>query len=168
MLQSIFVSIYDFFSRRKKLCWAVFFISFAAWVGLSFKVHFQEDITSMLPNSKALHAMNDVISHTQAGEQVVFLMSFKDTTHTDPDSLINAATSLQMDMQAFCGRFIDTIKMQMGQEYEEALLKIFQNNLPLFLTEADYQQLDSLLLPQHIKNTLATNKRILMSPASVV
>src|SRR5690606_2436175 len=55
-----------------------------------------------------------------------------------------------------------------GGGVEEAIIDIFQNNLPLFLTEKDYEQLDSLLQPDRIQQTLEANRRILISPASVV
>src|SRR5690606_11586031 len=94
-MQGLFVSLYHFFTRRKPLFWFVFIATFAAWVFFSLRIRPKEDISSMLPDSKAIRAMNNVISHTQAGEQVVFLLSFKDTSATDPDSLILAADNLQ-------------------------------------------------------------------------
>lgn len=167
-MQQFFVSIYNFFYRRKPLFWLLFIGSFALWIALAFHVRFKEDVASMLPNSKALKAMNDVISHTQAGEQVIFLASFKDSNKTDPDSLISAMNDYQAALQKNCGQWIDTISLQIGDGYEEALVDIFQENLPLFLTEQDYQQMDSLVQPERIAHTLETNRRILLSPASVV
>src|SRR5690606_2687423 len=46
--------------------------------------------------------------------------------------------------------------------------QIFQENLPLFLTEEDYNKIDSLTRPEAIEQNLKQNKRILVSPASVV
>jgi len=168
MLQQLFVSIYDFFRKKKLLCWAVFIVSFAVWLFLGSKIKLQEDVNSMLPDSKAIHALNDVISHTQVGEQVVFLASFNDSTHTDQDSLINATTDFVQQMQHDCGQWIDTIRLQIGEGYEEAFLNVFQDNLPLFLNAQDYKQLDTLLQSERIKTTLEANRKVLLSPASVV
>lgn len=168
MLQGIFTGSYRFFLRNKLVLWALFLGSLALWVFLSLRVKLQENITDMLPDSKAIRAMNDVISHTQAGEQVVFLVSFTDSTHTGPDSLITAVGSLQEAMQADCGPWIDTISLQVAGGYEEALVDIFQNNLPLFLTEQDFKQLDSLTAPARVAQTLDANRTLLLSPASVV
>ncbi|HXS35124.1 MAG TPA: 1-acyl-sn-glycerol-3-phosphate acyltransferase [Flavipsychrobacter sp.] len=168
MLQGFFVSIYDFLKSRKTLCWLLFVSTLCFWGVLASKVKFEEDITSMLPDSRAIRAMNDVISHTQAGEQIIFLVSFKDTSHTDPDSLINVVNGFNGQLHANCSRWIDTVSLQIGESYEESLLSVFQNNLPLFLTANDFRQLDTLLQPEHIKKTLQTNRKILLSPASVV
>lgn len=122
----------------------------------------------MLPDSKAIKAMNDVISHTQAGEQVIFLMSFNDSTITNPDSLISAANNFNEGLLAKERPYIDTISLQIGGGQEEAIVNIFQNDLPLFITENDYQHLDSLTSPEAIKKTLEKNREMLLSPASVV
>lgn len=167
-MQAFFVSVYDFFRRYKALCWILFFSSLALWGFLTSRIKFQEDITSMLPDSKAIKAMNDVISHTQAGEQIIFMLSLKDSTLTNPDSLISAATQFQDQLQQNCRQWIDTISLQMGSGYEEAMADIFQHNTPLFLTENDYRQLDTMLQPAHIRASLEMSRKILLSPASVV
>lgn len=122
----------------------------------------------MLPDSKAIKAMNDVISHTQAGEQVVFMVSFNDTAAVNPDSLINAAADYRELLQTTCAGWIDTIMLQPGGGYQEALVDIIQGNLPLFLNEQDYLKLDTLLQPERINQTLAANRKILLSPAGMV
>lgn len=167
-MQFLFVSIYHFFSRKISLLWIVFALTLGIWTFLATRVQLKEDITSMLSDSKAIRAMNDVISHTQAGEQVVFLMSFTDSTYTNPDSLIGAATDFTATLAKQAGKGIDTISLQPGSGYEEALAGIFSDKLPLFLTDKDYLQLDSLTQPGRIKQTLAANHKILLSPASVV
>ena len=112
--------------------------------------------------------MNDVISHTQAGEQVIFLASFQDSTFTERDSLISVTGDFYNGLLARCKPWIDTVSLQVGGGMEEAMISLFQDNLPLFLTEQDFKQIDTLLQPAHIKATLEANRKILLSPASVV
>jgi 1-acyl-sn-glycerol-3-phosphate acyltransferase len=168
MLQDLFVHIYDFLHRRKALCMAIFLLSFGLWGFLATRVKLQEDISTMLPDSKAIKAMNEVFSHTQAGEQVIFLMSLKDTTASDPDSVIIAANAFREKLVAQCDKYIDTINVQTGGGYEESLADIFQQYLPLFLTEPDYRRIDTLIQPERIKQTLENNRSILLSPAGMV
>ncbi len=165
-MQFLFVSLYNFFQRRKGFLWVSFLASLVLWIGLSLRIELKEDISSMLPDSKAIKAMNDVISNTKAGEQVVFMMSFNDSAYSNADSLILAADSYRDILQTKCGEGIDTILLQPGGGYEEALVDIIQNNLPLFLTAKDYKRLDTLLQPERISKTLEANKKILLSPAS--
>jgi 1-acyl-sn-glycerol-3-phosphate acyltransferase len=167
-MQAFFVAIYNFLHRNKVLCWLLFTVSLAFWVLCATQIRFKEDVSSMLPDSKAIKAMNDVVSHTQAGEQVIFIMSLNDTAATDADSLVAAANDLQEQLLNKCSADIDTIILQPGSGIEESLLDIFKNKLPLFLNEGDYIKLDTLLQPQHITATLENNRKILMSPAGVV
>jgi 1-acyl-sn-glycerol-3-phosphate acyltransferase len=168
MLQNFFVNIYDFFQRRKALFMAVFLLSFGLWVFLATRVKLQQDISTMLPDSKAIKAMNEVMSNTQAGEQVIFLMSLKDTTQSDPDSVITAVNIFNEQLSKVCGQWIDSITLQASGGYEESLAEIFNQYLPLFLTEQDYRRIDTLIRPERIQQTLTNNKTILLSPAGMV
>ncbi|MCB9046347.1 MAG: 1-acyl-sn-glycerol-3-phosphate acyltransferase [Chitinophagales bacterium] len=163
----LFVPLYEFFRRRKPLFWAVFLGTFAIWAILASRIQLKEDITSMLPDSKAIHAMNDVISNTQAGEQVIFLASFTDSNYHDQDSMVNAVNDFNSGFNKQFSNYIDTIILQPGSGMEEVMTGLVQQNLPLLLTEKDYQKLDSLTNEEQIARTLAANKRILLSPASV-
>jgi uncharacterized protein len=167
-MQALFVGIYQFLNKRKPVFWLLFLLSLGLWVFLALQVKLKEDISSMLPDSKAIKAMNDVISHTQAGEQVIFLMSYKDSTRADPDNLIIAAEDFNRQLLDRQREWIDTISLQPGGGQEEAIVETFQKNLPLFLTEQDYRRLDSLVMPEKIRSTLEENRRVLLSPASVV
>lgn len=162
-----FLPLYDFFKRRKALLWVVFIATLLLWLFLAFRVKLKEDITSMLPDSKALKAMNDVISHTQSGEQIIFLVSFNDSTYRDDDSLVIAANDFNEQFSVKFREQVDTIILQPGSGFEEVMTDMVQQNLPLFLTENDYRKIDSLTAPGQISNTLAANKRVLLSPASV-
>lgn len=167
-MQHLFVSLYHYLQRRKTLCWTLFSATLALWVGLALQVKLKDDLSSMLPDSEALQAMNSVISKTQAGEQVIFLLSLKDSTQSDPDSLISAAQRFNDEVLTQHREWIDTVTFQVGGGQEEALVSIFQAYLPIFLTPEDFRQLDSLTTPEAIDNTLAQNKKVLLSPASVV
>ena len=164
----MFVAIYNFFAPRTWLARTLFIATLVLFALLASRAKFSEDISSMLPESRELRAMNDIISHTQAGEKVVFLASLRDSTLTDRDSLISLANAYAAGMQAGCGRWIDTVTLQVGGGMEESLAEIFTTHIPLFLTEADYRALDTLTQSARIRATLAANKKVLLSPASVV
>lgn len=162
-----FVPLYDFFKSRKPLFWLVFLLSFLVWVLLAIRIDFKEDITSMLPENKSVRTMNEVIGQTSAGEQIVFLVSLQDSTETNYDELTNAAASFTDSFSATFSEYIDTILLQPGAGYEEEMVSVVQENLPLFLDEQDYEKVDSLIQQERIANTLAANKKILLSPAGI-
>lgn len=162
-----FVPLYDFFKSRKPLFWLVFLLSFALWGWLAARVELKEDISSMLPESKSVRAMNEVIGNTSAGEQLIFLVSFTDTEYHDNDSLVSAASDFTRSFSEKFSSYIDTVILQPGAGFEERMVSVVQENLPLFLEQQDYHKIDSLIQQDQVANTLAANKRILLSPAGV-
>lgn len=163
----MFVPLYDFFHKRLWLCHSLFVVLFLVAGGLATQLKFTQDIASMLPDSKALKAMNEIISGTRAGEQLVFLASFKDSTHIDPERLIAATEEYYAGLSLKAANDIDTITMQVGG-LEEVIPELVENYLPVLLNEEDFLSLDTLLSHEKINSTLATNKSLLLSPAGTV
>lgn len=162
-----FVPIYDFFRRRKAAFWLVFLLSFLLWAVLAIRVELKEDITSMLPKSEAVQAMNEVIGKTAASEQIIFLVKHSDTAYKYTDSLVTATGSFTDTFATSFNEYIDTLLLQPGTGYEEQMVSVVQDNLPLFLTNRDYEKIDSLVQQEQIAQTLAANRRILLSPAGI-
>lgn len=165
----LFALIYDYFHKRKWLCWSLFFASFALWIFLAFQIKLKQDVSDMLPDSKAIKAMNDVIGKTKASEQVIFLVSFNDSTLTNEDSLISATESFNTIISEKCNGYIDSIILQPANNTNtEALLELIKEKLPLFLSEEDYKKIGTLTEDSAIINTLKEDRKILLSPAGVV
>lgn len=164
----MFTAIYDFFAPRRWLAYTVFLVTLAAAGFLAVRLTFEEDITRSLPNSQAIQTMNQVMAKTQAGEQLIFLARFKDGARQEPDSLISAVADYAGLLQAKLAPWIDTLQLQPAEGKEEQILFLVKNHLPLLLTGQDYARIDSLILPERIARTMANNKKILLSPASVV
>ncbi len=164
----MFVAIFNFFRNRTWLARLLFVLSLGLFLFLGSRIRFDEDMNSMLPEHGDIRAMNEVLSRTRAGEQIVFLASFKDSTYTDQDSLIGLTASYVDGLKQSCGAWIDSISLQAGSGMEEGLATTFREHLPLLLTEDDYRSLDSLTRPDKIRRSLADAKRVLLSPASVV
>lgn len=163
----VFLPIYDFFKKRKTAFWLVFLGSLALWLTLALQITLKDDVSSMLPQSKSVQALNSVIGNTAAGEQVVFLVSFTDSTYTNDDSLVSAANNFTAQFDEQFSPYIDTILLQPGAGYEEQMVSVVQQNLPLFLDDKDYDKIDTLIQQANIAQTLAANKRILLSPAGI-
>lgn len=162
-----FGAIYDFFLRRKLLLYLTFAVSFAVWLLLALSLKFDEDISSMLPENKEVRLLNDVVSHTDAGEQVVFMISLKNDK-PDADTLIAFANDYAQSLQESFSQYLDSIQLQTGKGYQSKLAVLINNNLPLFLTEDDYAQLDTLTTARHIEKQIADSRRSLLSASSMV
>ncbi len=167
-MQYIFTALYDFFENRRKLFWFCLVLLFGlCFLGAS-RIRFVDDINKMIPHDPGIEAMNDVLSKTKTGEQVIFTLSFKDSSSTAPDSLISLQQQLQQKLQQGNGAWIKAIQAQINDEKEQQFSALALQYLPLLLDEADYTTLDSLIQPERIRTTLEKEHRLLLSPAGIV
>lgn len=164
----MFVAIYNFLNTRRRLALGLFGATLILFAFLASRLRFDEDIQSMLPESRELRQMTDVLSRTNAGEQMVFQARFSDTAFVDRDSLIRGADFYAQLVNARFPEFIDGFGIQTGGGLEESLAGMVRDKLPLFLEESDYAAIDSMLAPARIAATMNRSRDILMSPAGVV
>jgi len=167
-MQSIFTSIFDFFEKRKTLYWFCFITLFLlCGLGAS-RIRFENDINKMIPHDASIEAMNDVLNKTKTGEQIVFTLSFKDSTFSSPDSLIALQQVFEADLSSHEKNDIKQIQSQINDEKEQQFSAIALQYLPLFLEEKDYPKIDSLIQPAQIRSTLEKEHKLLLSPAGMV
>jgi 1-acyl-sn-glycerol-3-phosphate acyltransferase len=122
----------------------------------------------MIPHDPSIEAMNDVLNKTKTGEQIIFTVSFNDTTVSNHDSLIQLQQRFQEELAATGKGYIKNIQTQINDEKEQQFSALAIQYLPLFLEEKDYDQIDSLIQPERIKETLVKEHNLLLSPAGMV
>jgi 1-acyl-sn-glycerol-3-phosphate acyltransferase len=164
----MFVAIYNYLRPRRGLALTLFAATLLLFGFLTTRLRFNEDIQSLLPESRELRQMTEVLSHTNAGEQLVFQAHFADSAFTDRDSLIRAASTYSELVNTRFPTYIDSFSVQTGGGLDEGLSGIVRDKLPLLLNESDYRSIDSMLAPEKIEASLQRSRQILMSPAGVV
>ncbi|MFT4060993.1 MAG: MMPL family transporter [Edaphocola sp.] len=167
-MHTIFTGIYDFFEKRKSTYW----LSLLAVVGTlawgASGIRLENDINKMIPHDRSIEAMNEVVNNTQAGAQVVFTLSFKDSTYGNADSLIGLEQLLERQLSTLGKGKVAAINAKANEEKQQQFAALAMRNLPLLLTDSDYTTIDSLLQPERLTRTLRTEKELLESPAGLV
>lgn len=177
-----FIRLYDYFERHKvlfylSLCACVLFMGYFAW-----QVKFEENVTRFFPNSKDNQNIIRVFDNLKIKDKIVLLVSPADSatasaphsaTSPDgppasPEALIEAADALKQRLLEKAGPGL--IK-DIFSEVDETLIgkasDFVYDNLPLFLTEKDYQRFDSLLTRDNIAAAMRKNYTNLLSPAGI-
>ncbi|PSK94760.1 trifunctional MMPL family transporter/lysophospholipid acyltransferase/class I SAM-dependent methyltransferase [Taibaiella chishuiensis] len=167
-MQYIFTALYDFFENRRKLFWFCLALLFGLCLLGASRIRFVDDINKMIPHDPGIEAMNDVLSKTKTGEQIIFTLSFKDSNATAPDSLISLQEHLQEKLLQGNGAWVKTIQAQVNEDKEQQFSALALQYLPLLLDEHDYTTIDSLVQPERIRATLEKEHRLLLSPAGIV
>ncbi|MEP6735183.1 MAG: 1-acyl-sn-glycerol-3-phosphate acyltransferase [Chryseolinea sp.] len=167
-MATLFVNLYDFFARRRPIFWVVFttillLFSYGAW-----KVELEEDITKFFPDDPRVQDLQDVFQNSKFVERMVMMVSAADTTaDANPDSLVTVSDSLISRMQRSLGQYTRNIS---GRVDDDKILQVFKSvsgNLPMFLSDEDYNDLDSIVDPANIPTVMETNYRQLISPSGI-
>ena len=168
-MATIFLSLYDFFLRRRLLFWSLFLATLGLLGFGASSITLEEDITKFFPDDERVERLNYVFQNSKFVERIVVMVSVSDSsTAPEPDSLVNFAGSLAARMQTDLKPFIKQLTTQIDDEKVMSLFNTIYEYLPIFLDEQDYVKLDSITQSENIDKVLMSNYRQLISPAGVV
>ena len=162
-MSSIFLSIYNFFQKRKILFW-IGLVTICAWVVFyAIRIRFEEDITRFIPKGKEVEEVNEVFKNQNLKDRLIIEISQTDTLQeADPAKLTTVADT-------FVRRLSDGYKNYIGKiisnDAASGVYDYIINHLPIFLEKEDYTRLDSLLNGKAIDETMQRNYTNLLSPA---
>ncbi len=162
-----FIRLYDYFERHKvlfylSLCACVLFMGYFAW-----QVRFEENVTRFFPDTKDNRNITKVFDNLKIKDKIIILISPADSTAT-PETMIEAGDQLKQNILEKATK--DLIKDIFSEVDENTIAQasdFVYDNLPLFLTEKDYQRFDSLLTQESIEATMRKNYTNLLSPAGI-
>lgn len=164
-----FVGIYNIFDRHKSWCWIIMLFSFVL-VGLgAWQIRIEEDITRILPQDKALNKLQQVFNDSRFADKLVITISQKDSAaEAQPDSLTAFAGELITAVGEKLQPWVKQLQAQVQDSTVLDMMQVIQDHLPVFLEDKDYQQIDSLVSPVHLQQSLESNYHTLISPAGLV
>ncbi len=160
-----FYKIYQWGEKNKLLFFAsiVLFIScmaFGAW-----NIKFEEDITRILPKSEKSNATAKVLEQLRFSDKITIIIE-KQKEGTTEDMVVFASNLL--DTLATKEGYIKHIQGKVEEENINETIAFVYQHLPLFLDEADYDQLDQKIQLDSVAQTVEANYKTLVSPTSLV
>jgi 1-acyl-sn-glycerol-3-phosphate acyltransferase len=168
-MESLFLSLYDYFQRSRKAFWILFIgIIVLLGVGVS-TIHIEEDITRFFPDDERVEKLNYVFQNSKFSERLVFMVSAADSALSpDADLLIAYTEELIDSINHQLGGHISSIQGQVDDSRVLQVVQSIQQNLPLFLNDADYLKMDSLLSDSGISDRLENSYQQLVSPTGII
>ncbi|MEG1290407.1 MAG: 1-acyl-sn-glycerol-3-phosphate acyltransferase [Bacteroidales bacterium] len=159
-----FANIYDYFNGRKTLLFLLLAGSLAIMLYFAVKVKFEEDVTSFFPNSKDDAKTLSVFKNLKVKDKIFIIFS-NPYNSNNPDRLIEASENYVKKLTASVGQsHIKTITTQVNDSIISTVTNLIYNNLPIFLTTADYTRLDSMRCEVVLKQKMQDNYNNLVSP----
>jgi predicted exporter len=162
----MFLRLYDFLHRRRRLRVTLLVTLVAALAALTATLRYQEDISAFLPLSADNRRAMTLWQHLSASDRIVALFELRDTTQTDPDRLRAAIDTFGVRLrEAGRGEMPCPFAATIDYEQLQGLSDLVMDRLPLFLTDEDYSRLATALTDTATARTqMAANKEMLLSP----
>ena len=170
-MNKFFLSIYDRLSRNKPLSIALLLVITALCVFSALRLDYKEDIADFLPTDPEKERYTSVYNDLSDQGQITVIFS-ADTNQLADDEAVDAIIEA---MDAFenhwkecdTAHLVSDLQCRVDGSQVFDAIDFIRENQALFLTESDYQRMDSLLAdPDHVSTSMANIKRTLSMPTA--
>ncbi len=128
-----------------------------------YQVKLEEDITSLIPMDERISEMSQTFANSKFADQLIFTVSMKDTNEVNERKLISVIDSLS----TFLSNDTLLVKEVRNSVDEAATAKVydfFYHNLPIYMTDADYAYLDTIVSVGNLNTLMHKNYKTIVSP----
>ena len=165
-MTDFFLKIYDFLQGRKWLAALVAAILAAVCLFMASGLHYEEDISRFLPGDEESLRYTEAYNALGKKNNIALIFSPKDGSEADEDEISEAIHDFEYVFDAVDSTGMvpqRQITVDGGMALE--MMAGVTSSYPLYMTEADYQRIDSLLNIQgYVSRQLAEDRLSLMFP----
>ncbi|MDE7386339.1 MAG: MMPL family transporter [Muribaculaceae bacterium] len=164
----IILSVNAWLSRHRVTALLLFVVLTALMVWPVTRMRYRENITDFLPRDNDLSTVMEVYGSLSGANNVYAVVSLADGSTRDLDTLLDGVDALvervsAADTTGYITRITATADPEAFADVTDHVFDI----MPLLLTDADYDRIDSLLsVPGYIAARLDADRQLLMTPAS--
>ena len=170
-MNKFFLNIYDYLSKHKAFSIALLLVVTALCVFSALRLDYKENIADFLPTDPEKERYTSVYNDMSDQGQITVIFS-ADTALLANDEAIDAIMDA---MDAFeshwkecdTAQIVSDLQCRVDGSQVFDAMDFIRENQALFLTEADYRRMDSLLAdPDHVSTSMANIKRMLSMPTA--
>ena len=166
-MEKYLLNIYNYFAKRRWAFYLVFTVTFLFITFFALHVKFEEDISKIIPKDKKIEKLNEIFQNSKFIDKLVIMVSLKDTTAQNPDSLVAYADLFGATVQSKLNPYIKKVSFRIDDGVALKLFETINQQLPIYLNEKDYLSIDTLITPAKINSTLQYDIKTLSSPAGI-
>lgn len=165
-MTDFFLKIHDFLVGRKWLAALLSVLLAAICLFLASRLHYEEDISRFLPSDEESSKYSEAYNALGKKNNIVLIFSAKDGSEAGEDEISEAIHDFEDVFDAVDSTGLvpqRQITVDSGMAF--GMMNEVASAYPLYLTEADYQRIDSLLnIPGYISGQLAADRQSLLFP----
>ena len=160
-MSKIFIHIYEWFERHKAIFYSVLFLSVAILGLMASQISFQENITNFFNESGE---KNKIFENVSFKDKIVVML-----TGDEPDNIIASAEIFEEKLSPLIDEGeINSIVAYADDEAINKCISFVYDNLPIFLTDEDYSQLNKRILSDSISKSIENVYNMLVSPSGMI
>jgi 1-acyl-sn-glycerol-3-phosphate acyltransferase len=165
-MQSFFVQLNTYLTRRKIPFFTLLVLLLVLAGYLASRVKLEENLNAIIPEDQRISQISAAFDRSDLVDQIVFMLSMKDSTARDPEKLIVRAEQLVGKLEA-ASDLVGSVSFRVANDAMMEVYDLLYDNLPLFLEEEDYWEIADRLGEAAIEETIAKDFRILLTPAGL-
>lgn len=165
-MKKLLLSSYHFFQNRKPLFYGLTVLLFVVLGFCASRIKIEEDVNRLLPDGEQTRQITDILKSANFADKVIVKLVAR--RETAPETLMALADSFEAQLLAAHGADIASVKKTVSDETTLDIYNTVHQNLPVYLEEADYRAIDSLISPAQIPETLQSDYAAITSAQGMV
>jgi len=165
-MTKFFLSIYDRLSRNKPLSVALLLVLIVLCVISALRLDYKENIADFLPTDPEKERYTSVYDDLSNQGQITVIFAATDGASDTQSAIMDAMDAFEEHWTATdTAALVTDLRCRIDENQVFDAIDFIRDNPPLFLTEADYRRMDSLLaVPDYIPTCMAHLKQMLSMP----
>ena len=164
-MHRFFIKIHQFVEQNKWLAVSIATSVLLIFGFLASKIKFEEDITRIIPKNEKADVTAKVLQQLKFSDKITVIIE-KDKNGSVDD--LSEAADVFLDSVQSCNDYIKDIQGKVDEENIQETFQFVYDNLPLFLSDKDYQQIQQKINRDSIANQVDKNYKTLISPTGIV
>lgn len=161
-MSKLFINIYEWFEQHRVAFYAILISLVVTCVAMASQVSFQENITNFFNNSD--EKKNATFENVAVKDKIIVMLSGE-----DPDSIISSAEIFEAELISLKeDGLISSITTSADEGTIGIITSFIYDYLPIFLTDADYNDLEEKISEQGIEQSIENAYNLLTSPSGMI
>jgi len=165
-MHTFFFVIHDFVRRNKVVSVLIALAILCVFGFFASKLKFEEDVAKLLPVNDKLDVTAKVLKQVNFADKITVI--FESKANGSPEDLQQTAQVFLDAVEQSCKPYYKEIQGRIAEENIDETIGFVFENLPLFLDESDYRQIEAKLSPDSIKTIVGSNYRSIVSPSGMI
>lgn len=165
-MSTFFLAIHNYAKRHKLIATGAALALVALLFLMTSKIKFEENITNLIPKNEQSNISAKILGQLNFADKISIIISAgKDGT---PEDLSEFANTFLDSLTTSSAQYIGKIQGKIEDKNIQETYDFVYQNLPLFLDEEDYKQIEGKLQEDSIALSVANDYKSLISPTGIV